>query len=343
MKENIYMVNLGIVEEVLQSIEHLHKIIRRSVRKNILDNAVNIKDITGSGNGDVSYGLDTACEEIIDSFFAGHTPEGGCVVICEGLGRRVYPHHLIEKDARWLILIDPIDGTRHIMYDNRSAWILTGIAENQGKTTNLLHICAAIQTEIPIILQDKGVVLKAIRGYGAEIKTYDLAKEIEIQSHISLQPSSASTLENGFCIFTNFFPGTKEIISAVEENVIQQLYGIPKENSGLVFSEQYISSAGQLYMLMTGKYRMVADIRPLLKEYLSRQKKALPLCAHPYDLSTTLIAEECGCIIRDIYGEALGYPLDLDTNCFWIGYSNLILYNEIQPIIQETLKMFSLL
>lgn len=329
--------------ELFDSVERLHRALRAAARECIVRQAEGIAEVSGAGNGDVSYGIDVACEAIIDRWFTENPPDGGTVVVCEGLGKRVYPSGLNEDAAKWRIIIDPLDGTRHIMYDNRSAWILTGIALNRGEQTSLDDICAAVQTEVPVILQDKGAVLKAVKRQGAELKIYDLDTENEVKTHVALAPSSAVTLENGFCVFSNFFPGTKEIISQLEERVLYRLYGAPDENAGLVFSEQYISSAGQLYMLMTGKYRMVADIRALLRGYQKRRGQRLPLCVHPYDLSTALIAQEAGCILQNASGGTLDYSLNLDTNCAWFGYANAKLYKEIQPILLEELKALSLL
>ena len=38
---------------------------------------------------------------------------------------------------RWRVIVDPIDGTRGLMYQKRSAWILTGVAPNRGPGTSL--------------------------------------------------------------------------------------------------------------------------------------------------------------------------------------------------------------
>lgn len=328
---------------LLDSIEKLHQVIRRAARKDIREQSEELRTILSSGNGDVSYGIDTRCENIIDRWFMENPPDGGAVVICEGLGKRVYPCGVNEADAKWRILIDPLDGTRHIMYDNRSAWILTGISMNKGETTTLNDICAAIQTEVPIVLQDKGAVLKAIKRQGADLKYYDLCTGNEVKTHIALAPSAATTLENGFGVFVNVFPGTKAIISELEERVIYRLYGAAEENSALVFSEQYISSAGQLFMLMSGKYRMAVDIRGLLGGYQLARNQKLPLCAHPYDLSAALIAIESGCIIRNAYGGVLDSTMDLNTNCSWAGYANTELYKEIHPVVLEELKALSII
>ena len=47
------------------------------------------------------------------------------------------------------MLADPIDGTRCLMYQKRSGWILTGIAPNRGEGTVLADIELAVQTEFP--------------------------------------------------------------------------------------------------------------------------------------------------------------------------------------------------
>ncbi len=331
------------IREILDSIEKLHHSIRKAVRESIKYQTEGLARIYGSGNGDVSYGIDIICERMIDQWFMENPPEGGAVVICEGLGQRVYPSTQDKASARWRIIIDPLDGTRHIMYDMRSAWILTGIAENKGSEVTLSDICAAIQTEVPTTMQDKGAVLKAVKHQGAEIKVYDLHTDKEMDSHVSLSPSTATTLENGFCVFSNFFPGTKAIISEMEERILCRLYGYPKEDSNLIFTEQYISSGGQLYMLMTGKYRMVIDIRALLYRYQLKRNRSLPLCVHPYDLSASLIAIESGCIVKNVYGDILNYPMNLNTNCSWVGYANSSLYKNIHKIILEELEALCIL
>jgi fructose-1,6-bisphosphatase/inositol monophosphatase family enzyme len=337
------LVDIAEISALLDSVEALHREIRSAARAGIREQARGLAKVMASGNGDVSYGIDVISENIIDRWFTEHPPEGGAAVVCEGLGHRVYPGGTGESDAKWRILIDPLDGTRHIMYDSRSAWVLTGIAPNRGPQTTLGDICAAIQTEVPVMLQDKGAVLKAIKRQGADLKISDLSAGREAAVQAALSPSTAATLENGFSVFVNLFPGTKVVISELEERVLHRLYGSPTENSALVFSEQYISTAGQLFMLMSGKYRMVIDIRGLLRGYQEKHGQTLPLCAHPYDLSAALIAMESGCIVRDTYGGALDSPMDLNTNCSWAGYANAGLYKDIHPVVLEELKALSVI
>ena len=331
------------LKKLIDSVTELHCRIRDAARRSIANQMHDLADVVASGHGDVSYGIDMICETMIDDWFSSKPPEGGVVVISEGLGRRVYPKEIQQSDAAWRLLIDPLDGTRHIMYDNRSAWVLTGIAPNRGEQTDLSDICAAVQTEVPVSLQTIGVVMTAQKNSSADIKVYDLKHGIQIETHLKLARSGADTLENGFCVFTNVFLGMKRIISELEERVLYRLVGSPADNSATVFSEQYISTAGQLYMLMTGKYRVVVDIRAALGQYLHKTRQPLPLCVHPYDLSSSLIAEEGGCIICDVDGKHLNYKMDLDTNCAWFGYANESLYRVIHPIIIDEMKKMELL
>ena len=66
------------------------------------------------------------------------------------------------------------------------------------------------------------------------------------------------------------------------------------------FEDQYISTGGQLYELMAGHDRWVAELRPLARAR-SWPRRGLPpaLTCHPYDICTALIAEESGVIVTD--------------------------------------------
>ena len=44
------------------------------------------------------------------------------------------------------LIVDPIDGTRGIMYDKRSAWTLAGVAPQRGAGTHLGDIAVKLVT-----------------------------------------------------------------------------------------------------------------------------------------------------------------------------------------------------
>ncbi len=62
----------------------------------------------------------------------------------------------------------------------------------------------------------------------------------------------------------------------------------------LIFDDEYISTGGQLYEILVGHDRFLADLRPLFFEALGLPPK---LTCHPYDICTELIAREAGVIV----------------------------------------------
>jgi fructose-1,6-bisphosphatase/inositol monophosphatase family enzyme len=295
----------------------------------------------GKVAGDVSYRIDIAAEDVVDRYFHENLIEGGVVVICEGLGEKVYPPGLDKKDARYFFIIDPLDGTREIMYDKRSCWILTGLAYNGKKAPNARDIFLSVQTEVPPTIQQYSSVLTAWRGKGAFRSVWDIKHRVQVEPEKPLRVSGAVDLRHGFAVFTNFFPGMKEIISRFEEAVLKKHLGDIEQDEALVFTDQYISSAGQLYLLASGKYRFVADIRAFVGSCLQKHEGAFSLCCHPYDLSSYLIFTEAGGILTNLNGEPADFPLDLETDCAWFAYSSEELRRSLEPVIKGELKHLS--
>src|SRR5215218_1383836 len=85
--------------------------------------------------GDVIYALDRVCEPILLERFEVLAGDWSCVLVAEGLGPNgmvVFPRGCSADQAELRVLVDPIDGTRGLMYGKRPAWILTGVAPNQA-------------------------------------------------------------------------------------------------------------------------------------------------------------------------------------------------------------------
>ena len=84
--------------------------------------------------------------------------------------------------------------------------------------------------------------------------------------------------------------------------MVAAVLGPPQPGKAQSFEDQYISSGGQLYELMAGHDRFVADLRPLFER---RRPGGAALCCHPYDLCTELIARELGVLVTDEQGRPL--------------------------------------
>ena len=109
------------------------------------------------------------------------------------------------------------------------------------------------------------------------------------------------------------------------------------------FEDQYISTGGQLYELLAGHDRFVADLRPLLERSLAARGLHLGICCHPYDLATELTAREMGVIVTDPAGGPLRAPLDVDSDVAWVGYANQAVRDQIEPLLQAALRRRRLL
>lgn len=283
----------------------------------------------GHDGGDTIYGVDRVAEETFLDGVTDLAREASMCVIGEGL-----PHSALPDDARWRVLVDPIDGTRGLMYQKRSAWILTGVAPNRGSGTRLRDIVLAVQTEIPLVKQHLSDQLWAIRGRGLEARRVNRLPGTGAAERLTLRPSSADTVSHGFATIVRFFPGARAVLAAIDDEVSQALVP-PTPRKAATFEDQYASTGGQLYELLAGHDRFIADLRPLVQP--------AGLCCHPYDLCTALIALEGGVILTDTAGAPLDAPFDIAANVGWIGYANQRLRGRIEPVLRDALRRRGLL
>lgn len=334
------------INQFLDPLRQLQAHIRDAVVRTCEQSSLEaMSSIAHEGAGDTIYEIDTVSEALLIDFFthqiAAHTP---IVLIAEGLdngGQMVLPAGTAESEARWRIIMDPIDGTRGLMYQKRPAWILAGVAPNHGPQTNLSHIELAVQTEIPLVKQHLSDTMWAIRGQGVQAERYNrLTGEAQ---PITMQPSQADSIAQGFAMLARFFPGVREELAAIDEEIVRAALGPVQPGKAHCFEDQYISSAGQLYELMVGHDRFNADLRPFMESVLAQRGLSLGACCHPYDMCTELIARELGIIVTDGYGQPLTAPLDVTTHVSWAGYANRAIQAQIEPLLQQALRRRNLM
>jgi fructose-1,6-bisphosphatase/inositol monophosphatase family enzyme len=299
--------------------------------------SLGLHEVSRASAADTIYQLDTVAEPLLDAFCEQWARTTPLVLAAEGVeggtveGVQVFPAGASEDDALIRLIVDPIDGTRGLMYDKRSAWALAGVAPNRGPRTRLRDIEVAVMTELPTSKMGYGDVLWAVKGQGAHGERVDLRSPGTSQP-LPLRPSSGTTLAHGFASVANFFPGTKRLASELAEQLVAQLLGEADVTKALVFDDQYISTGGQFYELIVGHDRFNADLRPL---FYRIQNQPPGLCCHPYDCATWLIAEEAGVILTDGLGGPLDGPMDVTTGLSWAGYANGALHRQIEPILRQ--------
>jgi hypothetical protein len=281
---------------------------------------------------DTIYHIDKVTEEtILERLDETWPADLACEVVMEGL-----EHELTVPrgaDPKTKLILDPIDGTRGLMYDKRPAWALAGLAPFRGPATSLRDIQVAVMTEIPVSKQNVSDQLSAIRGAGARGSRRLLGKRRDVP--LELRPSRARDFRHGFASLAKFFPQGKALTAAIEEELWSELHGPEPEASPLVFDDQYISTGGQIYELTMGRDRLLGDIRPLVFRKLGL---ALSMCCHPYDICTALAFTEVGGVMETPAGSPVDAPLDATSSVAWIGYANEELARLARPALRRALE-----
>jgi hypothetical protein len=325
---------------LLDSIRSIHEVVREAVVTACEQSpAEEIARVVEDGEGDTIYSVDRISERIlIDLFERQIAPQTPIVLIAEGIagGKLILPRGTREADARWRIIADPIDGTRCLMYQKRSAWILTGVARNLGELTTIADIELAVQTEIPLVKQHLSDTLWAFKGAGTRGERFNRITGECTPLHP--RPSTARQLQHRFCSVSRFFSGGRDVLAAIDDDISFGALGNGREGKAYCFEDQYLSTGGQLYELMIGHDCFQADLRPLLRAILQARGWNIGLCCHPYDLCTELIAREAGVLISDESGNHLAAPMNLTADVTWVGYANGNIRILVEPLLHSALQ-----
>lgn len=326
---------------LLEPILALHESIRTAVCAASEQQPAEQLAAVAGNEGDTIYAIDRVGEDVLIEGLVEVAREEPLVLIAEGIagGEVVLPRDARGEDCRWRVIVDPIDGTRGLMYQKRSGWILTGIAPNRGSDTSLRDIVLAVQTEIPLVKQHLFDQLWAYRGEGVRARrTNRLSGESQA---MAVRPSDAESIDHGFASVARFFPGARDVLAAIDDEVMEALVESAPGRAPC-FEDQYTSTGGQLYELMMGHDRFIADLRPLVEPI--RAERGLPPahCCHPYDLCTALIAEEAGVILTGADGAPVDVPLDVSRDVTWIGYANAALRARVEPVLRQALRRHGL-
>ena len=299
-------------------------------------------EIAATTAADTIYRIDAITEEPITRWMHDHWPvEQPVELVMEGIedtDSLTFPAGSAE--TVWRLIIDPIDGTRGLMYDKRPAWSLAGLAPQRGAATKLSDIVVAAMTELPTTKQWRADQLSAVRGCGpAGVVAEAINVQDGTRTPLEPRPSRSSNFKHGFAAISHFFPQGKGLLSQLEEDLWAEIHGAEPEAAPLVFDDQYISTGGQLYELAIGHDRMQGDLRPLAFAKLGLD---LSITCHPYDICTALVATELGVIVERPDGTPLDAPLDTTSPVSWMGYANEGLAQLVRPVLQKLiLRTFS--
>lgn len=304
--------------------------------------AESLASVERSTSADTIYAIDALVEPILEDVCRDWSRSTPLVLIAEGVegpdGRecKTFPEGTAEADAVLRVIVDPIDGTRGLMYDKRPAWSLAAVAPNLGPATRLRDCIVSVMTELPTTKMTFGDVAWAVRGEPSRAERVDL--RTGQARPLSLRPSTATTLAHGFAMVSHFFPATKVQAGELMNHLLRRLGG-DDPTMATVFDDQYICTGGQFYNLASGQDRFNADVRPELY-----RRAGLPdggLCCHPYDVAGFLVAEQAGVVLTDPLGNPLDCPLDTTTGVSWVGYANAALRDKLSGAVAEFLRPYT--
>jgi fructose-1,6-bisphosphatase/inositol monophosphatase family enzyme len=282
------------------------------------------------GFGDLSYPLDEEAEDALEDFGREVGARHPLTLIAEGPGMQRYGEEGAGAPLR--VLIDPVDGTRSLMHDMRSAWALTGIAPDRGDLTRLSDCVLAVQTELPTTSAGFYHVLWAEKGQGATIARHAVATGEELERRPFVATAGAR-IDNGYLCFERFLPVERPLVAEIEARFLTRAIEAFDLSPRLLYDDQYLCSAGQLFLVATGRYRMLADLRG----WLARTRGIDNFTSKPYDLATLLIWREAGIPVLDDDLAPLDAPLDTETRLSVIAFANDELRHKLQPILRAVM------
>ncbi len=321
------------------------------LQDSIRDTLIAVRDAQAGGElaevaevtaADTIYRIDKISEAAILAWFEAHWPADWPVeLVMEGIegGEAVtFPRGTPVARTAFKCILDPIDGTRNLMYDKRSAWMLSALAPQRGERTHLGDILVAAMTELPTSKQWAADQVSGVRGCGLHGL---VAERVDVRGGgrrpLPIRPSRAADFRHGFASLARFFPEGKALLARVEEEIWDALYGLGSSPSPLVFDDQYISTGGQIYELLVGHDRMLGDLRPMALRQLGF---ASALVCHPYDISTAMLLQEAGGVVEAPGGEPLRAPLDTTSPVAWMGYSNTGLADQVRPVLKRLMEVY---
>jgi hypothetical protein len=300
--------------------------------------AENLAAVTGQAGGDTIFAIDRFGEDAILEWFRTTWPANAPVqIVMEGLESELcFPEGKSTAETDWKCIIDPIDGTRGLMYDKRSAWALAAIAPQRGDETRLSQIIACAMTELPVSKQWRADQFSTTLDGPLDATSCDWRAGTSPEP-LPIAPSTATNFDHGFASLVKFFPEGRTLTAQIEERLWDQLVGANSSRSPVIFDDQYLSTAGQFHEMITGRDRMVGDLRLLIFQTLDLESS---LVCHPYDACAWLLLKKAGVVFEHPLGGFPDAPLDTETGVAWIAYANETLAAKARPVLQKILREF---
>jgi myo-inositol-1(or 4)-monophosphatase len=266
-------------------------------------------------SGDVTFAIDERAESLMERFLAERAPEVAFYSEDRGM---VHPS---GRDAAWVLIVDPIDGTRPALAGFESACVSVAAAPLDGEPT-------MGDVEVACVLEIKsGDVFGAERGRGVE----------------PAPALSANTeLERMFWSYGLRGRPARAMIEVLAELIDASSVGGATFDLGSATYDITRIVRGQLDAYVEPGPRLVDDV-PGMREQFERVGGGAVLNNSPYDLAAAaLCLAEAGAIVTDAYGRPLddrpllGSGIDFQMSC--VCAANAELHSRICRAVDDGIE-----
>jgi myo-inositol-1(or 4)-monophosphatase len=254
--------------------------------------------IRAGAGGDVTFAIDTEAEAFLERFLAEHAPEIAFYSEDRGLvlpqtSSRLQPSDLQANRATYVLVVDPIDGTRPALAGFESSCVSVAAAPlAEGEPT-------MGDVEVGVVVEIKtGATFTAERGAGVEMERPDGA-----MGGITL--SETTELERMF--WTLGFRGRPAValVTVLEEVIDASSVGGAVFDLGSATYDLTRLVTGQLDAYLDVGTRIIEEV-PGLRAKFEEVGGGAVLNNSPYDLAAAVLCvEEAGGIVTDAHGRPL--------------------------------------
>lgn len=293
------------------------------------------------GVGDVTYGLDLPSERRVETWARELGARSPLSVLSEGEGWRHWGPDP-AGGCRSLetfdhggprIAIDPVDGTRNLMTDLRSAWTAVALCPPGAGAPTVNEVSTAVVSEIPTSRAGRYGRLVAT---GPDRVRWDEASLLgEDATSTPLCADGDDRVDHGYFPFFRYMPDQRPHVARLEASFFAHLAATQGADVRNCYDDQYICNAGQLVLLARGTYRMIVDARA----WIGAELGVATITSKPYDVAAAIFcARAAGCEVTGADGSELDFPLDAVTPVHFAGYANAATRARLAPCLEQARK-----
>lgn len=295
------------------------------------------------GAGDVTYGIDVPTEAVLDQWLAEVARKTPISLLTEDAGWR---HRGPNGEGRVVelagfdhggprVVVDPIDGTRNLMTDLRSAWSVVALCGPGASEPWMRDVVGGVLSEIPDSRGEEARVFRAARG-GRIVLAHERASDGAWLTRGAWRADEDARADNGYFPFFRYLADMRPAIADIEARFFARLAEHEKSDVRTCYDDQYISNGGQLALLTLGTYRMIADLR----QWLAVRRGKPTMTSKPYDIAgAVFVARAAGCVVTAVGGGELDFPLDTKTPVSFVGWANAATRARLEPHLNAVLGL----